>query len=59
MNDPMLKRIQLILTMFPGQQQMIIYCQAEKKRMGARCLIHEGLVEELKERLGSENVVVK
>ena len=57
--DPRLKRIQLILSMFPGQQQMIVYCQAEKKRMGCRCLIHEGLVEELKELLGSENVVVK
>ena len=38
---------------------MILYCAAEKKRMGCRCLIHEGLVEELKELLGSENVVVK
>ena len=57
--DPMLKRIQLILTMFPGQQQMIVYCAAEKKRMGARCLIHQALVEELTELLGEENVVVK
>ena len=59
MDDPMLKRIQLILTMFPGQQQMIIYCAAEKKRMGARCLIHEALVDELTELLGGENVVLK
>lgn len=58
-DDPRLKRIQLILSMFPGRQQMILYCAAEKKRMGCRCLIHEGLVEELKELLGSENVVVK
>ncbi|MEI3100571.1 MAG: OB-fold nucleic acid binding domain-containing protein [Oscillospiraceae bacterium] len=58
-DDPRLKRIQLILTMFPGRQQMILYCAAEKKRMGCRCLIHEGLVEELKELLGGENVVVK
>ena len=49
----------LILTMFPGTQQMIIYCEAEKKRMGTRCLIHEALVDELKELLGEENVVVK
>lgn len=58
-DDPRLKRIQLILSMFPGQQQMIVYCQAEKKRMGCRCLIHEALVEELRELLGEENVVVK
>ena len=58
-NDPELKRIQLLLTMFPGSQQMILYCQAENKRIGAKCLIHEGLVAELKERLGDANVVVK
>ena len=58
-NDPELKRIQLLLTMFPGSQQMILYCQAENKRIGAKCLIHEGLVAELKERLGDTNVVVK
>ena len=45
--------------MFPGTQQMILYCEAEKKRIGARCLIHEGLVLELEELLGRENVVVK
>ena len=58
-NDPELKRIQLLLTMFPGSQQMILYCQAENKRIGAKCLIHEGLVAELKDRLGDANVVVK
>ena len=45
--------------MFPGKQQMIIYCAQEKKRIGAACLIHEGLIAELEERLGKENVVVK
>ncbi|MDD5902838.1 MAG: OB-fold nucleic acid binding domain-containing protein, partial [Oscillospiraceae bacterium] len=57
--DPALKRIELILTMFPGTQQMIIYCEKEKKRIGAQCVIHEALVDELKEMLGSENVVIK
>ena len=58
-DDPALNRIRLILSMFPGNQQMILYCQAENKRIGARCLIHEGLVAELKEMLGETNVVVK
>jgi len=58
-DDPELRRIRLILSMFPGSQQMILYCQAENKRIGAKCLIHEGLVAELKERLGDANVVVK
>lgn len=45
--------------MFPGKQQMIIYCQQENKRIGAHCIIHEALVEELKDLLGAENVVIK
>ena len=58
-SDPVMHRIQLILTMFPGNRQMIIWCEKEKKRLGARCLIHEGLLLELEELLGKENVVVK
>ena len=57
--DPRLHRIELILKMFPGQQQMILWCEKEKKRIGARCLIHEGLILELQEMLGKENVVIK
>ena len=45
--------------MFPGKQQMIIYCEREKKRMGTYCIIHQSLVDELKELLGDENVVIK
>ena len=59
MDDPMLGKIRLFLTMFPGTQQMVIYCEREKKRIGANCLIHEALVDELTERLGPENVIVK
>ena len=57
--DPAMKRIELILTMFPGEQQMILWCEREQKRIGAKCLIHEGLILELQEMLGKENVVVK
>ena len=58
-DDPRIKRIELILTMFPGQQQMVIYCAREKRKLTARCIIHNSLVAELKEMLGEENVVVK
>lgn len=59
LSDPRLKRIELILTMFPGNNQLIIYGEREKKRIGSPCLIHEGLILELEEMLGKENVVVK
>ena len=58
-SDPVMRRIQLILTMFPGNRQMIIWCETEKKRLGTKCLIHEGLILELQELLGKETVVVK
>jgi DNA polymerase III subunit alpha len=54
-----LKRIELIMTMFPGRQQMIVYIADEKKKIGTRCIIHPALIDELKEMLGEENVVVK
>ncbi len=54
-----LKRIELIMTMFPGSQQMIIYIADEKKKIGTRCVIHPALIDELIEMLGEENVVVK
>ena len=57
--DPVMKRIGLVLKMFPGQQQMILWCEREQKRIGANCLIHEALIDELKEMLGEGNVVVK
>ena len=57
--DPRLERIRLILTMFPGTQRLLIRCEREEKTLGTNCLIHEGLVAELKELLGEENVIVK
>ena len=58
-NDPACERIGLILVMFPGNDQMVLYFEDTKKRRGARCVIHDALVAELKEMLGDENVVVK
>ena len=58
-DDPRFKRIELILKMFPGQQQLIIYLEREKRRVGARCLIHPSLVAELNELCGSPNVFLE
>ena len=57
--NPMRRRLELLLTMFPGQERMVIFFEDTKKRLGAPCLIHSALVEELTELLGEENVVVK
>ena len=57
--DARLHRIKLLLTMFPGEQQLVIYCEQEKKRLGAHCVIHKALIEELRRLCGDKNVVVK
>ena len=56
---PAFHRIELILTMFPGTEPMVVYFADTKKRAGARCVIHPALVQELREMLGGENVVIK
>jgi len=58
-DDPRLQKIDKILQMFEGEERMIIYCEDTKKRLTAKCLIHNSLIKELKEMLGEENVVVK
>ena len=58
-SDPMFRHLSLLLTMFPGEQQLVIWCEREKKKIGTRCLLHRALVEELQELLGAENVVLR
>ncbi len=57
--DPRLRKVRLALSFFPGEQQAILYFEDCKKRVGTRCQILPSLVNDLKERLGEKNVVVK
>ena len=54
-----LRKLELLLEMFPGGEQMVLYFPDNGKRMGASCVIHGALLKELREMLGEENVVVK
>ncbi len=58
-DHPLFRRVCLLLTMFPGQERMVVYFQDTKKRMAASCRIHPALLDELRERAGDENVVVR
>ncbi len=58
-SDPAMHRIELVLTMFPGDEPLVLYFTETKKRLGAKCVVHEALVREMRELLGGENVVVK
>ena len=57
--DPRMRKIRLALSFFPGKDQVVLYFAECKKRVGTYCQIHPALVEDLKERLGEENVVVQ
>ncbi len=57
--DPRLRHLELVLKMFPGSDQMVIWCEREQKRIGARCQLHEVLLDELREVFGPDNVVLK
>ena len=58
-DDPRLRHLELVLKMFPGSEQLIIWCEREQKKIGAKCQLHEVLLDELRECLGDDNVVVK
>ena len=58
-DHPSFERLKLILTMFPGTEPLVLYFEDTKKRLGGQCIIHEALVQELKEMLGEGSVVVK
>jgi DNA polymerase-3 subunit alpha len=45
--------------MFPGETPVVLYCADTRERMGGRCLLHPALMQELRDVLGEENVVLK
>ena len=59
LDDPRWAKIKLVLTMFPGTEQLVVKCEDTGKRLGTVCLVHRALIRELEELLGTENVVVR
>jgi len=58
-DEKLLRRIDLLLQMFMGNDTMVQYFADIKKQRSTGCLIHPALLKELRELLGDENVVVK
>ncbi len=58
-DDPRMRKARLVLNMFPGEGQVIFYCEDTKKRLGAMAQLHSSMVREMEELFGKENVVVK
>ena len=58
-DQKLMRRIELLLEMFPGEDGMVLFFADSGRRLGARCVIHPALLRELQEMLGEQNVVVK
>ncbi len=57
--DPRLHKVRLVLSFFPGESPVILYFADINKQARGRCEIHPALLDDLRERLGAENVVLK
>jgi DNA polymerase-3 subunit alpha len=58
-DGPMFRKVKAILNMFPGESQVVVYFADTKLRRGTRCTLDSRMVNELKNVLGNENVVLK
>jgi len=58
-DSPEYERLKLVHMMFPGRDSMVIHFSDTNKNLGAKCIIHDALVKELREMLGEKNVVVR
>ncbi|MBE6991695.1 MAG: DNA polymerase III subunit alpha [Ruminococcaceae bacterium] len=58
-DDELFRKVKATINMFPGTEKTVLYIESTGKQLGTACSIHDALVEELKQRLGNENVVVK
>ena len=53
------RKIRAILNMFPGESPVVLYFADTGKRRGTRCDLSETMIQELRNVLGEENVVIK
>lgn len=53
------ERLRLVLSMFPGRETIVMCFEDTNKRLMGNCLIHDALLDDLREMLGGENVVLR
>ena len=57
--DPRYRKVKAILNMFPGIGKVVLFFADTRLRRGTQCLLDEGMIRELENVLGNENVVLK
>lgn len=58
-SHPDVPKVKAILNMFPGDSQVVLFFADTRVRRGTRCDLMEKMIDELKNRLGEGNVVLK
>ena len=58
-SDKRYPKVRAILNMFPGECGVVLYFADTKQRRGTRCVLMDSMLTELKNLLGTENVVLK
>jgi DNA polymerase-3 subunit alpha len=58
-NGPYFPKVKAILSMFPGENPVVVYFADTKQRRGSRCALSDRMIEELRNLLGQGNVVVQ
>ncbi len=56
---PVYRKVRAVLHMFPGDRPAVLFFADTRARRGTTCLPDEDLLQELRELLGAENVVMK
>ena len=59
LEDPSVRHMKLVFSMFPGTTQVKMVMADTRRVFATQVLLHKALVEEARETLGEENVVVK
>ena len=57
--DPAFRKVKAIINMFPGSSKAVVYFADTKLRRGASCDLDSRMINELRNLLGEENVIVK
>ncbi len=58
-DHPAVRHMKLVFQMFPGTTQVKMVMADTRKVFATQVLLHEALLQEARETLGEENVVVK
>ncbi|MBE6963756.1 MAG: DNA polymerase III subunit alpha [Ruminococcaceae bacterium] len=58
-DHPSVRHMKLVFNMFPGNTQVKMVMADTRKVYGTQVLLHKALIDEAKELLGPENVVIK